>query len=58
MMKYSYFPGCSANTTGKSFTVSTSYVAEKIGVELVEIPDRSIDRIAGLPSPKHAVQTH
>ena len=39
MMKYAYFPGCSANTTGKSFTQATNYVAERIGFELVEIPD-------------------
>lgn len=38
-MKYAFFPGCSANTTGKSFTVSTNYVADAIGFELVEIPD-------------------
>ena len=39
MMKYAFFPGCSANTTGKSFTISTNYVADKIGFELAEIPD-------------------
>ena len=57
MMKYSYFPGCSANTTGKSFTVSTSYVAEKIGVELVEIPDWNCcgTSAAALTSPELAV---
>ena len=38
-MKYAFFPGCSASTTGKSFTVSTNYVAQAIGFELVEIPD-------------------
>ena len=38
-MKYAFFPGCSANTTGKSFTISTDYVARAIGFELVEIPD-------------------
>ncbi len=38
-MKYAFFPGCSASTTGKSFTVSTDYVARAIGFELVEIPD-------------------
>ena len=38
-MKYAFFPGCSANTTGKSFTISTDYVARTIGFELVEIPD-------------------
>ncbi len=39
MMRYANFPGCSAETTGKSFTVSTRYVADRIGFELVDIPD-------------------
>ncbi|MCL2825961.1 MAG: heterodisulfide reductase-related iron-sulfur binding cluster, partial [Eggerthellaceae bacterium] len=38
-MKYAYFPGCSANSTGISFTMSALYVADKIGIELQEIPD-------------------
>ena len=38
-MRYAYFPGCSANTTGASFTVSTAYVARAIGFEMPEIPD-------------------
>jgi len=38
-MKYAFFPGCSAETTGKSFTISTDYVARAIGFELLEIPD-------------------
>jgi len=57
MAKYAYFPGCSAETTGKSFTVSTDYVAEKIGVELVEIPDWNCcgTSAAALTSPELAI---
>ena len=57
MMKYSYFPGGSANTTGKSFTISTNYVADKIGFELVEIPDWNCcgTSAAALTSPELAV---
>ena len=57
MMKYSYFPGCSANTTGKSFTIATEYVADKIGFELVEIPDWNCcgTSAAALTSPELAV---
>ena len=57
MMKYSYFPGCSASTTGKSFTVSTNYVAAKIGFEMVEIPDWNCcgTSAAALTSPELAV---
>ncbi|MDR1712587.1 MAG: CoB--CoM heterodisulfide reductase iron-sulfur subunit B family protein [Coriobacteriales bacterium] len=38
-MKYAYFPGCSANSTGISFTLSADYVGGRIGLELEEIPD-------------------
>ena len=57
MMKYAYFPGCSANTTGKSFTISTNYVAEKIGFTMVEIPDWNCcgTSAAALTSPELAV---
>lgn len=41
MKKYSYFPGCSAESTGISYTMSTNYVANKIGLELEEIPEWS-----------------
>ena len=56
-MKYAYFPGCSANTTGKSFTVSTDYVARRIGFELAEIPDWNCcgTSAAALTSPDLAV---
>jgi heterodisulfide reductase subunit B len=39
MMRYAYFPGCSATATGISFTLSADYVGRHIGLELVEIPD-------------------
>ena len=57
MMKYSYFPGCSASTTGQSFTLSTNYVADKIGFEMVEIPDWNCcgTSAAALTSPELAV---
>ncbi len=40
-MQYAYFPGCSALSTGISYTKSTGYVAQKIGLELKEIDDWS-----------------
>ncbi|ACV22795.1 succinate dehydrogenase/fumarate reductase iron-sulfur subunit [Slackia heliotrinireducens] len=57
MMKYSYFPGCSANSTGKSFTVSTDYVTRAIGFEMLEIPDWNCcgTSAASLTSPELAV---
>ena len=36
-MKYSYFPGCSMESTAKSYRLATEYVMSRIGVELVEI---------------------
>ncbi len=38
-MKYAYFPGCSLNSTAKEYDLSTRAVADKLGIELVEIPD-------------------
>ncbi len=38
-MRYAYFPGCSAHSTGIAYTKSYSYVAERTGIELDEIPD-------------------
>ena len=57
MMKYSYFPGCSAETTGMSFTMSTNYVADAIGFEMAEIPDWNCcgTSAAALTSPDLAV---
>ena len=39
MKQYAYFPGCSAESTGLSFTKSTAYVANRIGFKMKEIPD-------------------
>lgn len=38
-MKYAYYPGCSSRATGTAFEMSGQYVAKKVGMELVEIPD-------------------
>ena len=39
MKNYAYFPGCSAESTGLSFTKSTKYVTDRIGFKMDEIPD-------------------
>lgn len=39
MQKYSYFPGCSAESTGISYTLSTNYCTGKLGIEFDEIDD-------------------
>ncbi|MGI6589998.1 MAG: CoB--CoM heterodisulfide reductase iron-sulfur subunit B family protein [Eggerthellaceae bacterium] len=36
---YAYFPGCSADTTGISYTMSMEYVNQAIGLNFREIPD-------------------
>lgn len=38
-MKYSYYPGCSAEATAVGYDVSTRAVCAKLGIELVELPD-------------------
>ncbi|HSL95842.1 MAG TPA: CoB--CoM heterodisulfide reductase iron-sulfur subunit B family protein [Thermoleophilia bacterium] len=38
-MKYLYYPGCSAEATGKAYDVSARAVMEKLGVELEELDD-------------------
>ncbi len=38
-MKYSYYPGCSLDATGRPYEESVSAVAKALGMELVEIPD-------------------
>jgi heterodisulfide reductase subunit B2 len=40
-MKYSFFPGCSLDSTAKDFHMSTMAVAEALGIQLEEIPDWS-----------------
>jgi heterodisulfide reductase subunit B len=39
MMQYSYFPGCSMDTTAITYKKSIEYVCAKIGLVLREIPD-------------------
>lgn len=38
-MKYAYYPGCSLNSTGVEYNLSTKKVANKLGIELWEIPE-------------------
>ncbi len=38
-MKYLYYPGCSAEATGKAYDISTRAVMGKLGVELEELDD-------------------
>ena len=39
MMKYAYYPGCSLDSTGIEFNLSTQAVCKAWGIELWEIPD-------------------
>lgn len=38
-LKYSYFPGCSAEATGKAYDISARAACGKLGIELAELPD-------------------
>jgi hypothetical protein len=38
-MKYAYYPGCSLTESAREFDVSTRMVMERLGCELIEIPD-------------------
>jgi heterodisulfide reductase subunit B2 len=38
-MKYLYYPGCSAEATGKAYDISTRAMMQKLDVELVELDD-------------------
>ena len=40
-LKYSYYPGCSLESTAKAYDLSMRAVAEMLDVELVELPDWS-----------------
>ena len=40
-MKYAYYPGCSLHATGVDYNESTLAVAEKLGIDLVEVPNWS-----------------
>jgi heterodisulfide reductase subunit B len=38
-MRYAYFPGCSLSSTGYDYHLSLRYVAEALGIDLVEVRD-------------------
>lgn len=38
-MRYAYFPGCSAASTGIAYTMSYNLVAQRCGIQMDEIPD-------------------
>ncbi len=38
MLRYAYFPGCSAESSAVEYDMSTRAVCEKLGIELVDIP--------------------
>lgn len=38
-LKYAYYPGCVIFGSGKEYDISARAIAEKLGIELVEIPD-------------------
>lgn len=40
-MKYAYYPGCSLHASAKEYDVSWQAVCERLGVELLEMPDWS-----------------
>lgn len=59
-MKYTYYPGCTSQTTAVEFGLSTEAVCEALGVELLELEDwnccgasaaHSIDHELGLSLP-------
>lgn len=61
-MRYAYYPGCSLESTGIEYNLSTKAVAKQLGIELWEIPDwiccgasaaHSTDQLLGLALPAH-----
>ncbi len=38
-MRYLYYPGCSAEATGKAYDISTRALMAKLGVEMIELDD-------------------
>ncbi|NHV96197.1 MAG: heterodisulfide reductase subunit B [Thaumarchaeota archaeon] len=38
-MKYAYYPGCSAHTSGKEYDKSFRLIAKALDIELVDVPD-------------------
>jgi succinate dehydrogenase / fumarate reductase cytochrome b subunit len=41
MITYAYYPGCVAKESGKELDNSTKFVAEKLGIDLVPMPEAS-----------------
>ena len=39
MKRYAFYPGCTLHSTGVEFGVSSELVCERLGLEMVEIPD-------------------
>ena len=44
-MKFSYYPGCSLDSTAKEFDMSVHAVCKELDVELKEIPDWNLSLI-------------
>jgi len=40
-LKYAYYPGCIAKTSGKELDAATRIVAEKMGIQLIDFPEFS-----------------
>lgn len=40
-LRYAYFPGCSSKSTSIEYHISTSKVAQKLGIELVDMEEES-----------------
>ncbi len=38
-MRYAYYPGCTLHSSAKEYRLSTEAIAERLGIELAEIPD-------------------
>jgi heterodisulfide reductase subunit B len=38
-MRYTYYPGCTSETTAVEFGLSTEAVCEALGIELIELDD-------------------
>jgi heterodisulfide reductase subunit B len=54
-MKYAYYPGCSLRESAREFDVSVRAVMERLGVELVEIPDWTCCGASAVESCSHAL---
>ncbi len=47
-MRYLYYPGCSAEATGKAYDISTRALMEKPGVELSLPVAATAERVVGM----------